>query len=354
MKILHVTFSLDAGGIEYLIADIANQQVKSESVAVMVINNQVDISVVQRFHPSVEIIMMSRPPGSINPLHIIRVINSIRQFNPNIIHCHFESLIRFIHCTPGKKVLTVHGIHRQYDKNLSKYDLVCGISQGVCSDLSRRGLISKPVLVYNGVDHSIIQMKSEYNNAPLRVVCIGRLKHQTKGQDVLIRAMHEIVYTHGIHDVNVDFIGDGPSLNYLLDLVHQVGVERYCKFLGAKPRAWVFQCLRDYDLLVQPSRREAFGLSIAEAMMAKVPVLVSNIPGASEVIDCGTYGYAFTSADPINCAHVIIGIMSASSNSKIKTMVEAAYQHAIKNFSIATISNQYIDQYRLLLKNIGE
>jgi len=279
----------------------------------------------------------------------MRLVNTIRDLQPDIIHCHFESLIRFLHYTPGKKVLTVHGISRQYDKILSKYDMVFGITHDVCTDLARRGLNAMPVLVYNGIDHTLIKTKTRYDKPEFRIVCVGRLNHQTKGQDLLLMAIHEIIYAHSIKNINVHFLGDGPSLCHLLNLAHQLDIAPYCKFIGFKPRNWVFHNLCNYELLVQPSRREAFGLSIAEAMMAKVPVLVSNIPGATEVINRGNLGYKFEAEDSHDCARAIIDIMKAYSNKEIKSMTEAAYNYAVSHFAISDISKQYLNQYRLLL-----
>ena len=44
---------------------------------------------------------------------------------------------------------------------------------------------------------------------------------------------------------------------------------------------------------MQPSRYEGFGLTVAEAMLAGVPVLVSRNEGPFEIIDKGKYGYSF-------------------------------------------------------------
>ena len=60
-----------------------------------------------------------------------------------------------------------------------------------------------------------------------------------------------------------------------------------------KPQPYIVEHMADYDLLVQPSRWEGFGLTVAEAMAAKVLVSVSEGQGPAEVT-CGYfYGWIF-------------------------------------------------------------
>lgn len=67
-------------------------------------------------------------------------------------------------------------------------------------------------------------------------------------------------------------------------------LEDHVIFEGLKEQAWIYENLCRYDLFIQPSRYEGFGLTVAEAISAKVPVLVSNIEGPLEIIDGGRLG----------------------------------------------------------------
>ena len=114
-----------------------------------------------------------------------------------------------------------------------------------------------------------------------RIVMVSKLNHEKKGQDLLIKAA---VGLKGL--VHVDLIGDGSSREYLQQLIQELYVEELISLLGTKSQPYITAHLADYDLFVQPSRWEGFGLTVAEAMAAKVPVLVSAGQGLAEVT-CG-------------------------------------------------------------------
>ena len=76
-------------------------------------------------------------------------------------------------------------------------------------------------------------------------------------------------------------------------MVQNLHLENEVVFEGLKDQSWVYQNLCNYDLFIQPSRYEGFGLTVAEAIAAKVPVLVSNIEGPLEIIDGGRLGMSF-------------------------------------------------------------
>ena len=69
--------------------------------------------------------------------------------------------------------------------------------------------------------------------------------------------------------------------NELEKQISLYGLEDYIKSIGMKKNPYPY--IARADLFVQPSRVEAFGLSIAEAMILGVPVLSTQTDGAIEV-----------------------------------------------------------------------
>ena len=92
------------------------------------------------------------------------------------------------------------------------------------------------------------------------------------------------------------------------------------------------------------ARYEGFGLTVAEAMAAKLPVLVSDEGGPYEIMGKGKYGYAFKMEDVDDCAKQIEYIYKNYASALQK--MEAAYQHVVENYSVARMVQEYLLQYK--------
>lgn len=342
MKIVHVIFSFCNGGAENMLVDIMNKQVKKEQVTLIVINNLINKELIDRIDNKVKVIPIGRKENSRNPLPILKLNCLLIKHKPDVIHCHNESIIRII-LFKNKSVFTAHSM-RLSTRNLKYYKKVLAISHAVKTDIEGRSTI-KAILVYNGIDTNCIKQKSNYNIDTFRIVQIGRLDHTIKGQNVLLEALNLLVHVHGINNINVDFIGVGKCLEFLQNLARSYQIENYVNFLGIKDRSYIYEHLRDYDLLLQPSFYEGFGLTIVEAMIAKVPVLSSNIDGPAEIIENGSYGFLFRVGNSEDCARSIFDIISTYGSNEIKEKINAAYTRACKLFNIDVMVDTLRDTY---------
>ncbi len=344
MKIVHVTYSMDFGGIETMLVNIMNEQVNSDEVVLLMINNQYAPSLLAKLDKRIKIINVGRPIGSKNPLYLFLLNYFLIKEAPSIIHIHHPGIIRFIAFLFFKRkiVFTMHDIPTPKDlRYIYRYPKIFAISDSVRNSLLALKLDS--VVVTNGIRIEDFK-KKEYTcrNNIFKIVQIGRLYYEKKGQDILIKAC-AILATKGKTDFHIDFIGDGVSLQYLEQLVNSLSLNEYVTFLGAKPYEYIAEHLKDYDLFVQPSRREGFGLTVAEAMAAKVPVLVSNQEGPMEIIDNGEFGFCFENNDVDKCADKIEEIMNMKFDNDI---LERAYTRVEERYDVKRTANEYVKEYR--------
>ncbi|MCI4361078.1 MAG: glycosyltransferase family 4 protein, partial [Thermoplasmata archaeon] len=108
-----------------------------------------------------------------------------------------------------------------------------------------------------------------------------------KGVDLIVRALPSLP-----EDVVLLVVGYGPRLGGLKTLARRLGVEDRVRFCSDVPDEELPAYLRVADLFVFPSqnRLEGFGLAVAEAMAAGLPVVIADMPGVREVIEPGKEG----------------------------------------------------------------
>ncbi len=346
MKIVHTIWSLETGGSETMLIDILNEQSTTDDIYLVVVNDVVDCDLLADISDRVQCAFVSRPPGSKNPLYILLYNYILLKIKPDIIHCHNDTLNRIIYMKNviGCKVhLTVHNTNITSD-NIACFDKIFSISYAVKNDILNKSGINS-IVISNGIRADAIETKKNYCSENFRIVQIGRLYPKDKGQDILLKAISFLIKQHQIQDISVDFIGTGKARKQLSALADELNISEYCTFLGSKTRSYVYSHLKDYDLLIQPSRSEGFGLTVAEGIAAKLPVLVSDVEGPMEIISDGKFGYHFRSEDSNNCADMIYEIIKNYHSDSMMTKVTGGYTHIQEMYSIQMTAHEYIKNY---------
>ncbi len=345
MKILHLLPGLKVGGQETMIVNIANEQVKTEDVIVMIINDDYDEHLLSLFDKKVDIVLLGRPRSSRNPLWLLKLNYKIWRLHPYVVHSHYEKIISYLIRTGYKFVYTIH------DTTIPSTDLerninTCAISKCVQEDVIRRTSL-KPIVIYNGIKvESIKQARcvNPYSNKkPFKIVQVSRLAHEKKGQHILINAI-SILANKGYTNLQLDFIGDGNSREYLEEYTKELSLYNV-SFLGTMPVKFLQEHLCEYNLFVQPSLFEGFGLTVAEAMAAKVPVLVSNIEGPLEIIEHGEFGWTFVKGSAADCADKIEQIIKCNKET-LQKRIDDAWNHVYNCFSVKMTAKNYIVFYK--------
>lgn len=346
MRVAHVLWCLKIGGIETMLVNIVNEQVKlAEEVRLYIINDMIEPSLKAAIDQKVKVFCLGRKEGSCNPFPLFRLNLYLLSYKPDVIHIHAASVVDLIIKSLHEKcLLTRHTTSSQgvmKNSTIKKYRKVFAISNSVRDNLKENyGLDAEVVL--NGVNLGLID-KREYHvpkkGETFRIVSTGRLLAKVKGQDVLIKAVSLL----NDLDIHLDIIGDGPDKDYLNSLINDLNQQDRISLIGWKPQNYIFDHLKDYDLFVMGSNYEGFGLTIAEAMAAMLPVLVTDIEGPKEVVDNGKYGHLFKVGDSEVCAEKIR--MLYNEYDKCDSL-ERAHEYVLANFSIVRVAKEYVESYK--------
>lgn len=158
---------------------------------------------------------------------------------------------------------------------------------------------------YNAIEVPSIDI---YFKKPVRrnLVCVGGLNFG-KGQDVLIRSMPFIINKYP--DLKLNLIGSGELKNELTSLVNELGLENNIDFFGQIPHREIFQHVSRAYALILPTRFEAFGFVIIEAMSVGTPVVASMVGGIPEIVRNGVDGFLVQPDDSHALAETIINLL---------------------------------------------
>ena len=341
MKIVHCIFSLNIGGAESLLIDILNEQVKTENVMLIILNDSFSQSLLSKINAHVKVVCINRKQGSKNIIPILRFNLLLLRYNPDVIHIHNIALRQLI-IIPNKNIIfTAHclGIRSKY---LNKVNRIIAISDSVKIDILNH-CRSRVVTIPNGINTDKITYKQKTDNEKIfKIVQVGRLDMDNKGQDILIESL-SILINKGYHNIQIDFIGSGDSLDYLRNLANKLDVIHNINFLGSRDRNYIYEHLADYDLMCHPARHEGFGLVVTEAMAAGLPVLVSSDDGPFEVINGGKYGNYFEKENIHACADSIENIMRNYDKALDKAKI--ARDYVVERYSIQSMVISYLKTY---------
>ena len=150
-----------------------------------------------------------------------------------------------------------------------------------------------------------------------------------KDQPTLIRAA-ALLKQQG-RPVEVWLIGEGSRRRELERLIVHLEVGDCVRLLGS--RRDVPALLSQCDLFVfQALRDEGFGIALAEAMAARVPIVATDVGACREVLEGGRCGFLVAQQDPVAMAAGILEVLKNTSNTHKR--VEAAYRRALADFSV--------------------
>ena len=186
----------------------------------------------------------------------------------------------------GKKQLYAALIER---RNLNRASAIHCTSIGEAEDVRNFGITTPTVILPLGVElpkplpeakQKLRQVCGISSEIPI-ILFLSRL-HYKKRPDLLLEALHQL------RELKFHLIlagsGEPDYLNYLKNLVSSLGLASRTSIPGFVRGFDKDLLLQGSDLFVLPSFSENFGIAVAEAMAAKLPVIVTpQVQIASEI-----------------------------------------------------------------------
>lgn len=254
-----------------------------------------------------------------------KIRKTIKHYNPNIVHIHGTRaglLGRLAVIGLNKRVIYTEHLwteHYSLDSRILNFfhyfsnwflDMFTTLNiavSGAVKDYMVNKNITRPgkvVVIYNGVEEAKEKANVFENEKEIKIVTVGTLNRQ-KGMQYLIKALPKVIKE--FPDVKLEIVGDGGYKKDLQSQVKHLKLKDHVKFVGFLPD--VEKYLAKFDIYVQPSLSESFGLAIVQAMGAGLPVIATNTGGIPEIITDGITGLLVESKDSKAISEALIELL---------------------------------------------
>ncbi len=306
---------------------------------------------------------------SMNSRSDIKAISKIRQtikhIKPNIIHIHGNragALGRLASIGFGVPVVYTEHLWTK-DFNLNNHflnyihhiggwflDLFTtqniAVSQAVKDFMidSSISYAEKIKVIYNGIEPTKVRAHIMEDYKEIKLGTVATLV-PLKGIQYLLESLK--IIQKELPQVKLEIIGDGPYKPNLVQLTKKLKLEKSVKFSGFVPD--IEEKLASFDLYVQPSTSESFGLAIVQAMSVGLPIVATQTGGIPEVVTEGKSGLLVAPAKPKAMAEAILQIIY--DRSKAKQMGEMARRESIVRFNLKDMIQELESTYEEVAEN---
>ncbi|MFZ7337159.1 glycosyltransferase [Comamonas jiangduensis] len=362
MKILFTLTGLGMGGAERQVLDLAaNFQKRGHNISIIFFTGE---ATAKNIPPNVRIIKMDFKKNPFKSFFLLRQF--INQENPDIVHSHMIhaniiTRIARVFTKINRLVCTAHNKYEGGKIRMLAYrltdnfaDITTNVSQEAVANYIkiRAAPQNKIKCVYNGIDTEKFKSNLEYRNITrnnlfidekIVFLAVGRLT-EAKDYPNLLIAFRKFLKEKKINSYHLLIIGDGEKYREIIELIEHLNLTKNVTLLGIRDD--VDKIMNSADYFVLSSAWEGFGLVVAEAMATEKIVIATDSGGVAEVLN--GHGFLVKPKDSDALCNAMIEASLLDKYQK-KNIENNARTHIIKNFSIDSISKQWIDIYDFLI-----
>lgn len=354
IKVAFVLGALNRGGMESLILDICRRADECPFEVVCIYRKEGNFS--EEFHKTqARMIHIPKTGNIIGYMYKLR--RMILAEKIDIVHSQTPSNtmvlgLSLIGCRK-KIVTTIHGF--SFLKNNALYKrFVYGVSKRVLfvsnyqmnMYTSEYKIQAKSQVIYNGIDYTKYELKYtlpdiyQLSNQMLKLCVIGNIR-EARTYEVIIEAVN-LLKNDGIDIFDLFIIGDSSTeeqirLQNYKSLCKQYEIEHMVHFVGS--RGDIPAILQYSDIYIMSSI-ETFGISIVEAMMTGVPVIVNDFEVMKEITENGKFAILYSTGNAEDLSNKIKQV--ANSIESYKEIAKNRTKEVKNKYSIENhINNLY-------------
>lgn len=366
LKILHLTTHLNIGGITSYLS-IAGGEMARRGHDISIVSGGGDMEDALA-NKNISVYRLPiRTKSELSPklwFALPRLVRFVKKEKFDLIHAHtrvtqvLASWVSFWTKVPF--VTTAHGYYKpRFGRRVFKCwgRRVVAISPLVAEELEKSHQVpkSKIRIVFNAIDMPEYRKRIlEKNPGAIRkelgidggTFVIGSISRlvRDKGHEYLVEAVSRLAKKHP--NVFLVICGDGREKKRLEELIGKDGLMNRAKLIPSHPDiTGIFSIL---DVFVHPATfREGFGLTLLEAMAAKIPVVASNIWAINSIIRNHVNGFL---VPPKNAKELADTLSYIIENQEISgSIANNGFEMASRDYSVDRMASEMETVYEEVL-----
>lgn len=320
MKVIRIVSELDFGGVEKVLANSLPALQKQKGLVLkLIVLGQGGKVADELAAKGISIQIFGFNPRIPNFKLLRKLLSIIKDFEPDVVHSQggeanfygiWAAKLANVSLIIGEEI----GIpnHHSYWKYIFKWiyrkaNLVIAISEAVKRNIVELGEVEadKVSVIYNPINSAgrqIGQLTVDSRPSTKRqyfvFVTTCRLV-PIKNLDRLIQAFGSLIKANTKRDILLIIVGEGPERENLEFRIQNLELGNNVELLGFQQDIWPY--LFAADAFILPSLREGSSVSLAEAMTAGLPSVVTKVGGASEILGKSQSGILI---DPLSTSEI--------------------------------------------------
>jgi glycosyltransferase involved in cell wall biosynthesis len=350
LRIVHVSWGLDIGGLEKLLVEFARwtdrDRFDLHFVSLGSRGPLADAITAQGW----PVTALDEAEG-VRPGLVLRLAAGFRNCRADVVHTHDDRPLVYGALAARLARVPVQ-IHTQHHGNLRQISPRQATLAGLAARLTRRFVCvskdsarlaiaqgvpaAKVSTIWNGIDLARFAFSGPNPLGP--VVTVSRLMAE-KNLDTLIQAAKIAVQAEP--DFRLDIAGDGPKRPALEKRIAELALEKHVRLLGEVSDIPGF--LAGARFFVLPSLSEGISLTLLEAMARGLAVLTTPVGGNPEVVEEGETGVF---VDPKDCAGLASALLHLWRNpEECSRLGRAGRRRVEEHFDVRRMVDRYEELY---------
>jgi glycosyltransferase involved in cell wall biosynthesis len=226
-------------------------------------------------------------------------------------------------------------------------DAAVTYSQNWADRLKHEMAVDSPLVIPMGLNlnrYPPFPNKAEDSSLPLRIATVCELTPR-KGVDILLQAM-PLLWGH-FPEITLQIIGHGDAADELKRQAASLDPEmKRIVFRGALQNPYA--SLSDFDLFVLASRSDNLPVVLLEAMLARLPIVATDVGGCSEILtpaQCGAI------VPPNSSELLAAGILALlQKGGKISSLGRRGERFCRRQYDVRSTAKKLVSVYRQSLQ----